>query len=332
MLVWTRNEQRIYEGYVVAMENYRVKIKEIIDEVGQVIKGKNEVIETALTAILAEGHILLEDIPGVGKTSLAVAFSKAMELSERRIQFTPDVLPSDVVGFNIMNKDGEFEYKAGSVMCNLLVADEINRTSSKTQSALLEVMEEGSVTIDGVTRKLEKPFIVIATQNPVGSIGTQNLPESQLDRFMVRLSMGYPDVYDEINLLRDRQGQSPLMQVKKVISKEELLNMQNEVKEVFVHDKVLEYTVALVNITRDHPMITLGISPRGTLALVDMAKARAYMLERDYCLPEDVKYVFQSVGAHRLMLSSNAKVNHLEAAEILEEISKKVAMPTLKRL
>ena len=205
------------------------KVQEILNEVGKVIRGKDEAIELVMTAMLAKGHILVEDVPGVGKTTLAVAFSRAMELTERRLQFTPDVLPSDVVGFNMIGADGEFQYKPGAILCNLLLADEINRTSTKTQSALLEVMEEGQVTVDGVTRQLPNPFIVVATQNPVGSAGTQMLPESQLDRFMIRISMGYPTMEEEVRLIKERQDINPLDFIQEIISKRELLDRKSVV-------------------------------------------------------------------------------------------------------
>ena len=213
------------------------KVQEILDEVGKVIRGKDKAIRLVLTAILAKGHILIEDIPGVGKTTLAVAFSRAMELTERRLQFTPDVLPSDVVGFNMLDADGEMQYKPGAILCNLLLADEINRTSTKTQSALLEVMEEGQVTVDGVTRQLPNPFIVVATQNPVGSAGTQMLPESQLDRFMIRISMGYPTMEEEMRLIKERQEVNPIDYIKEIITKRDLLEMQKQVHAVFIDDK-----------------------------------------------------------------------------------------------
>ena len=261
------------------------KVQEILNEVGKVIRGKDEAIELVMTAMLAKGHILVEDVPGVGKTTLAVAFSRAMELTERRLQFTPDVLPSDVVGFNMIGADGEFRYKPGAILCNLLLADEINRTSTKTQSALLEVMEEGQVTVDGVTRQLPNPFIVVATQNPVGSAGTQMLPESQLDRFMIRISMGYPTMEEEVRLIKERQDINPLDFIQEIISKRELLEMQDQVKQIYVDDKVLTYLSKIVDATRNHSMITLGVSPRGTLALMDMSKAHAFVQGRTFVLP-----------------------------------------------
>ncbi len=305
------------------------KVQAILNEVGKVIRGKDEAIEMVLTAILAGGHILIEDIPGVGKTTLAVAFSRAMELTERRLQFTPDVLPSDVVGFNMYDMDGEMVYRPGAILCNLLLADEINRTSTKTQSALLEVMEEGQVTVDGITRQLPNPFIVVATQNPVGSAGTQMLPESQLDRFMIRISMGYPSLVEEMRLIKERQEINPIELVEEIITKQELLGMQEHVRRVFVDDKVLNYISKIVDVTRSHAMLSLGVSPRGTLAFVDMAKSRAFMRNRDYVLPEDVKAVSKAVLAHRVLLNGKARMGHLTAEGIIEEIEGRVQVPKL---
>lgn len=305
------------------------KVQEILNEVGKVIRGKDEAIEMAMTAILAKGHILIEDVPGVGKTTLAVAFSRAMELTERRLQFTPDVLPSDVVGFNMIGPDGEFQYKPGAILCNLMLADEINRTSTKTQSALLEVMEEGQVTVDGVTRQLPNPFIVVATQNPVGSAGTQMLPESQLDRFMIRLSMGYPTMEEEMRLIKERQDINPLDFIEEIISKHELLQMQDQVKQVYVDDKVLTYLSKIVDGTRNHPMISLGVSPRGTLAFMDMSKGRAFVQGRNYVLPEDIQKVSKAVLAHRLLLNGKARMSHITEEDVVEEIVNKVAVPKL---
>ena len=305
------------------------KVGVILNEVGKVIKGKNQAIELVMTAILAKGHILVEDVPGVGKTTLAVAFSRAMELTERRLQFTPDVLPSDVVGFNMIGADGEFQYKPGAILCNLLLADEINRTSTKTQSALLEVMEEGQVTVDGVTRQLPNPFIVIATQNPVGSAGTQMLPESQLDRFMIRISMGYPTMEEEMRLIKERQDINPLDFIQEIISKIELVVMQEQVKQIYVDDRVLGYLSKIVDGTRKHSMITLGVSPRGTLALMDMAKARAFVQGREFVLPEDIKEVAGAVLAHRLLLNGKARMSHATEEDVIEEIVSKIQVPKL---
>jgi MoxR-like ATPase len=282
-----------------------------------------------MTAILAKGHILIEDVPGVGKTTLAVAFSRAMKLTERRLQFTPDVLPSDVVGFNMIGADGEYEYKPGAILCNLLLADEINRTSTKTQSALLEVMEEGQVTVDGVTRQLPNPFIVVATQNPVGSAGTQMLPESQLDRFMIRISMGYPTMEEEMRLIKERQDINPLDFIEEIISKQELLQMQDMVKQVFVDDKVLKYLSKIVDGTRNHSMISLGVSPRGTLAFMDMSRARAFVQGRNYVLPEDIQAVAKPVLAHRLLLNGKARMSHVTEEDVIGEIVNKISVPKL---
>lgn len=312
------------------MEENRNKAQMIANEVSKAVVGKKDIIEKVLLAILAKGHILIEDVPGVGKTTLALAFSKSMELLEHRLQFTPDVMPTDVIGFNIWNKEKNlFEYKPGVVFCNLFLADEINRTSSKTQAALLEVMEEGKVTVDGVTRKITKPFHVIATQNPIGSIGTQMLPESQLDRFMVRLTMGYPDIQSEVNILKGKQNNNPLDQVKQVVSKEELLMMQQMVEEIYVHDVILSYIATLVAETRNHNMIELGVSPRGTIAITNMAKACAFLNNRDYVIPDDVLYVFRDVTSHRIILNSKARMNHITTNDILNDILKQVKKPRI---
>ncbi len=305
------------------------RTEQILHEVAQVIRGKDNEIRLVMTAILAGGHILIEDVPGVGKTTLAVAFSRAMELTERRLQFTPDVLPSDVVGFNMIGADGEFQYKPGAILCNLLLADEINRTSTKTQSALLEVMEEGQVTVDGVTRQLPVPFIVMATQNPVGSAGTQLLPESQLDRFMIRISMGYPTMEEEMRLIKERQETNPLDSVREIISKRELVAMQEQVKQIHVDDKVLTYLSRIVDGTRNHAMLSLGVSPRGTLAFMDMSRARAYVAGRAFVLPEDVKSVAGAVLAHRVLLNGKARMAHVTEEDVIEEIVGRIPAPKL---
>ncbi len=305
------------------------RTEQILHEVAQVIRGKDNEIRLVMTAILAGGHILIEDVPGVGKTTLAVAFSRAMELTERRLQFTPDVLPSDVVGFNMIGADGEFQYKPGAILCNLLLADEINRTSTKTQSALLEVMEEGQVTVDGVTRQLPVPFIVMATQNPVGSAGTQLLPESQLDRFMIRISMGYPTMEEEMRLIKERQETNPLDSVREIISKRELVAMQEQVKQIHVDDKVLTYLSRIVDGTRSHAMLSLGVSPRGTLAFMDMSRARAYVAGRAFVLPEDVRSVAGAVLAHRVLLNGKARMAHITEEDVIEEIVGRIPAPKL---
>ncbi len=312
------------------MEEYVQKINQVIAEIKTVVIGKDEIIAKVMTAILAKGHILIEDIPGVGKTTLALAFSKAMELEYHRMQFTPDVLPSDVVGFNVFDKNGQDTYfKAGSIFCNMFLADEINRTSSKTQSALLEVMEEGRVTVDAVTREVPKPFVVIATQNPIGSAGTQLLPESQLDRFMVRLSMGYPDMRSEVEILKGRNAADPMDSVARVISRDDLLLLQQVVDQIFVHDAIYEYIAALVMKTREHDLLQLGVSPRGTLALTSMAKAYALICGRTYVIPDDVRLIFKDVTMHRLILKPKARVNNVTLDMVINQILQIVPAPRM---
>lgn len=299
---------------------------DIISEVRKAVIGKDDVIIKVLLAIISGGHILLEDIPGVGKTTMALAFSKALSLDYKRMQFTPDVLPSDVTGFNIFNKQtGRFEYKEGAAVCSLFLADEINRTSSKTQSALLELMEEGSVTVDGVTRPLPKPYIVIATENPIGSVGTQQLPESQLDRFIVRLSMGYPDKKSEISILKARSESEPAADVRRIVSSEDILRMQDAAKNIYVDDKVYDYMVRLVSATREHPLIRLGISPRGTVALAAMTRAVALLRGRDFAVPDDVRYIFADVCCHRLVMSPKARLSGETAASVIRSVAETVA-------
>lgn len=300
----------------------------VIKEIEKVIVGKREVVERVVMAVLSEGHILLDDVPGVGKTTLALACSRVMGMEYHRIQFTPDVVPSDIVGFSIYNKEqGTFDYKPGVVMTNLLLADEINRTSSKTQSALLEVMEEGQVTVDGVTHPLPKPFVVIATQNPVGSAGTQLLPQAQLDRFMIRLEMGYPDFESQVNILRDRQTANPIEQIHGIIGAEEVLAMQEEIRNLHVEDSILEYVTALATETRKDDMIRLGVSPRGALAVVRIAKAHAYLEGRQFVTPEDVQQVFVDVCGHRIIMNPKARVAELSAADVLLRVMKNTKSP-----
>lgn len=312
------------------MEQYVRLMNQVIQEVRKVVIGKDEIIVKVLTAILAKGHILIEDIPGVGKTTLALAFSKVLNLDYHRMQFTPDVLPSDVVGFHIYDqKEQEPTFKKGSIFCNLFLADEINRTSSKTQSALLEVMEEASVTVDAVTFMMPKPFVVIATQNPIGSVGTQMLPESQLDRFMVRLSMGYPDMASEVEILKGRSQVEPLNHVSKVLDISELVQMQMAAEQIFVHEAIYQYIATLVLGTRDHDLIALGVSPRGTLALTAMAKAYAMLCGRTYVIPDDVRAIFREVTMHRMVLKPKARVNNVTMDMIIEQILANVVAPRL---
>ncbi|MDO4962179.1 MAG: MoxR family ATPase [Eubacteriales bacterium] len=303
----------------------------IIEEVSKVIVGKQEVIEKVLMTIYAGGHILLEDYPGVGKTTLAVAMSKVMGLDYKRIQFTPDTMPSDIVGFSVYNREtGQLEYKPGAVNCHLLLGDEINRTSSKTQSALLEVMEEGNVTVDGITHAIPKPFICIATENPSGSIGTQALPDSQLDRFMVCLSIGYPSTEDQIRLIEQRRYVNPLDEAKKVVTRDDILEIQNYLSSVMVSENILRYVTVLCEQTRVHPLVEVGVSPRGIIAFTKMMRARAVLKERDYVIPEDAQYLFKDVCAHRLLLKPQARIEGKSAADILAEILTRVPAPSMR--
>lgn len=311
------------------MLNYEIT-QNIMQEVNKTVIGKEHIVRKVLTAIIAKGHILIEDIPGVGKTTLALAFSKVMNLEYNRLQFTPDVLSTDVIGYHVITRDGELgDYKRGPVVCNLFLADEINRTSSKTQSALLEVMEEGSVTVDGITMQVPKPFTVIATQNPVGSIGTHMLPESQLDRFMIRLSMGYPDVAGEIRMLKDRNGENPLSKMKAVVSREDILTMQQQAEKIYVNDSIYEYLVKLILMTRRDPYVELGVSPRGSIALLNMAKANAYINGRDFLVPDDIRSVFYDITSHRIILKPEGRVNNISVEQVCQGILKQVQAPKI---
>ncbi|MBO7425247.1 MAG: MoxR family ATPase [Clostridia bacterium] len=302
---------------------------QIITEVKKVICGKDYVIVQALTGILAGGHILIEDVPGVGKTTMALAFSKTMGLDYGRVQFTPDVLPSDITGFSIFDKQtNTMKYQPGSIFHNLFLADELNRASSRTQSALLEAMEEGQVTVDGKTYLLPKPFTVFATQNPAGASGTSLLPDSQIDRFMIRISMGYPAAADEKNMLESRKnGANPMEYVNRICSKETLVQLQEEVNRVFVNDQLLEYIVALSGMTRNHKDLERGASPRATIALTSMSRAFAYLQQRNYVTPSDVQTVFGPVMCHRLILTPEAEVDGKRTADVAKEILKTVPVP-----
>jgi len=295
--------------------------RRILKSVMNAIVGKEQVVLRVLLAILARGHILIEDIPGVGKTTLAIAFSKALDLEYNRVQFTPDVLPSDVTGFSVFNKDtGGMDYTPGAVLCNLFLADELNRATSRTQSALLEAMEEGQVTVDGTSHAIPEPFIVIATQNPVGAAGTQLLPDSQMDRFMVRLSLGYPDHDDELSLLKRKQGKTLLDLVEPVVTRDELEQMCAEVEKIHVDADLLNYIVTLISKTRNHPDLILGASPRASLAITSISKAAAYLQGRDYVLPNDITPLFIDTLAHRLVLRPGAENEDLTARKILNDI------------
>ena len=302
---------------------------DVILEVRKAVVGKDAVLSKALLAILARGHILLEDIPGVGKTTMALAFSRALSLRYHRVQFTPDVMPSDLTGFTMFNKaTGQMEYQPGAVLCNLFLADELNRATSRTQSALLEAMEEGQVTVDGVTHPVPQPFLVIATQNPAGASGTQLLPDSQLDRFMVKLSLGYPSAADETELLRRKQSGNPLSQVERVATLEELEAMRAAVDRVYLSDAVCEYIVRLIGATREHPLIVQGASPRATLAVAAMSRAAAFVRGRDYVTPDDVRLVFADTISHRLLLSPRGESG--EVGSPVEAILKEVQPPAIQ--
>lgn len=304
------------------------KTQQILEELKKVISGKDEILKKVLMAVLSGGHVLLEDNPGVGKTTLALAFSRVLGLDYKRIQFTSDSVPSDIIGFTFYERQKEeFLYREGAVMTNLLLADEINRTSSRTQSALLEVMEEGQVTVDSVTYQVPQPFLVLATQNPVGSAGTQMLPAAQLDRFMIRLKMGYPDFKSQVQILKNRHHENPLDLVKEVVSKGELMQMQKAVKLVHVEDSIYEYITQLTQRTRQHEEILLGVSPRGALSAVQMAKASAYADGRDYVIPQDCREIFTDTAAHRIVLNNKAKIKETTSETVLKGILEEIPMP-----
>ena len=301
----------------------------INDEMSKVIIGKKDVVRKVIMSVLANGHILIDDVPGVGKTSIAVALGKVLGMNYNRIQFTPDVLPSDIVGFSIFNRDNEsLVYVPGIInKTNLLLADEINRASSRTQAALLEAMEEKQVTVDGKSYKLPDPFIVIATQNQVGAAGTQVLPHAQMDRFLVKLSVGYPDRESEIGIIQGRQTLDPYADLQQIVNTEAIQTMQNAVLQVTIKDELVGYIADLVNASRANSMIELGISPRGAIAVSHMAKASAIMSGRDYVTEEDIRDVFCDVCAHRLILTQKARAANLTAYDVLLQIIANVKTP-----
>ncbi|MDD6404688.1 MAG: MoxR family ATPase [Clostridiales bacterium] len=312
--------------------NYNDKALGVINEVGKVVIGKDICIAKIMAAIIAGGNILMDDVPGVGKTTMALAFSQAMGLENKRVQFTPDVLPGDITGFTMYDKSrNAFVYRPGAVMCNLFMADEINRTSPKTQSALLEVMEEGHVTVDGTTYPVPDPFIVIATENPIGSAGTQLLPDSQLDRFMICLKLGYPSIENELDIVKGKTSAEGFDKVYPVIDAAILKNIRMEVTDVKVGDDVYSYIGQLITETRDNPNLELGASPRGTIALTRMAKSWAYISGRDFVIPEDVQMVWTDVMRHRIILNAKARVNHITQEAVLKDIMERVYKPTVRR-
>ena len=310
------------------MPQYHDLLDKIISNVQKVIIGKKEVIELALVSFLCSGHVLIEDVPGVGKTSLVAALAKSINCSFKRIQFTPDVLPSDITGFSMYNqKTGEFEYRPGAVMSQVILADEINRTSPKTQASLLEVMEEGQVTVDGLTHPVPTPFMVLATQNPIEYTGTYPLPEAQIDRFLMKITIGYPSAADESRILSEYQYKNPLDELQPVINSEDIITMQNQVKEVYVDKTINDYIVEIIHETRHHPDITLGASPRGSLALFRAAQGWAYYQKRDYVLPDDVKKMAFPVLTHRLLLKQEAKLKRISPEDIIQSIINKINVP-----
>lgn len=310
---------------------YNLKIKEVLANINKVLIGKKDVATLSLVALLAQGHVLLEDVPGVGKTMLVRALAKSLDCDFKRIQFTPDLLPSDITGVSIFNpKNLEFEFRSGPIFGNVVLADEINRTSPKTQSSLLEGMEEGSVTVDGQTFLLKQPFFVMATQNPIEYEGTYPLPEAQLDRFILKLKMGYPTMDEELEMLDKTSIIHPIEEIKAVITKEELVSIQEKVKEVFIAKSIQKYIVDIVTMTRDNDGIYLGVSPRGSLAFVRAAKAFAYIHGRDYVLPDDVKYLAPFVLAHRIILTSETTYDGVTNEEIIRTIVSNTSIPIRK--
>ena len=305
---------------------------EIVDNISKVIVGKNAVIERALAAVIAQGHILIEDVPGVGKTMLAKSISTSIGCSFKRIQFTPDLLPSDIVGVSIYNQStGEFQFRPGPVMAQVVLVDEINRATPKTQSALLEAMEELQVSVDGVTRQLERPFIVMATQNPLEYEGTFPLPEAQLDRFLMRISLGYPSFSEELSVIEQQEQTHPIDGLKAVASPEDVIGLQDAAKNVYVDSTVREYIVTLIEATRDHEDVSLGASPRASLGLFRASRGLAIMRDRDYVIPDDVKELAHAVLCHRLILSPSARMRGLQTAQVVDGLLESVAVPGATR-
>lgn len=302
----------------------------VTDHVDQTIVGKKEVVRLIFIALISGGHVLIEDVPGVGKTSLIATIAKSFDCSFHRVQFTPDVTPSDVVGFSMYNrKTGEFEFKQGAAFCQFFLADEINRTPPKTQSSLLEVMEEKQVSVDAVTYTLPEPFIVFATQNPVDHIGTFPLPEAQIDRFLIKIKMGYPTHQQEMEMLSIHQAVTSKKTVERIGSVEDLLRLQRQVDEIYISELIFDYIVTLMRKTRTHPQIVLGASPRVTIGLTKAAKAAALLEDRTYVIPDDVQQIFLPIVAHHLVLSPEAKFQQIAPEFILREILQEVVVPTL---
>ncbi|MBM7577970.1 AAA family ATPase [Jeotgalibacillus terrae] len=307
---------------------YHQKLEQVLENIERVMIGKRTVAELSIVSLLAQGHVLLEDVPGVGKTMMVRALAKSVGAKFTRIQFTPDLLPSDVIGVSIYNpKEMSFEFRPGPIMGNIVLADEINRTSPKTQSSLLESMEEGSVTVDGFTHKLSKPFFVMATQNPIEYEGTYPLPEAQLDRFLLKMQMGYPDAKEEMEVLNRLQYAPPIDELQPAITLEELQHLQHEVRQVMVDEKIKEYIVDLAGKTRDHANVYLGVSPRGSIALMKAAQAYALLHGRDYVLPDDIQFLVPYVFSHRMILKSEARYEGIEPEEVIERILARTRVP-----
>jgi MoxR-like ATPase len=310
------------------MVDVQAVAQKIVDNVEQVIVGKHEAVQLTVIALLCEGHLLIEDVPGTGKTMLAKSVAKSLGCNFRRIQFTPDMLPSDVTGISVFNqKTREFEFRPGPVMAQIVLTDEINRATPKTQSALLEAMEERQLTVDGVTYPLERPFLVLATQNPIEYEGTFPLPEAQLDRFMLRIHLGYPSTQDEITMLDGQQFTHPVTRIEQVVPTEELMAAQEQIKSLHISDLIKEYIVSLVNITRKHPDVYLGASPRGSLALYKTGQARAAILGRDYVIPDDIKALAIETLAHRLIISPSARIKNVDSRAVVQEILDSTPVP-----
>jgi MoxR-like ATPase len=310
------------------MENVQSFAEKVISNVEKVIIGKHQAIEQTLIALLCQGHILIEDVPGTGKTILALAVARSTGCSFRRIQFTPDMLPSDVTGVSVFNqKNREFEFRPGPVFAQIVLTDEINRATPKTQSALLEAMEERQVTVDGQTYPMDSPFLVLATQNPIEYEGTFPLPEAQLDRFMLRIHLGYPDKASEVNILDAQQYAHPITTLEQVVTQAELLQTQEAVKQVYIDDLVKTYIIELCTATREHPDVYLGASPRGSLALYKTSQALAAIRQRDYVIPDDVKYLAEATLAHRLIISPAARIKNVTAREVIADILSSIPVP-----
>jgi len=313
------------------MEKSRETMIKIINNINKVIIGKNEVVELLTVALACDGHVLIEDVPGVGKTTLVCALAKSIDSGYNRIQFTPDVMPSDIVGFSMYNpKINDFEYKKGALLTNIILADEINRTSPKTQSSLLEAMEERQVTVDGNTIELERPFMILATQNPIEYLGTYPLPEAQIDRFIMKISIGYPEFNVEKEILKIYSKESPLKSLKSVVGKADIIHLQQTIREVYAEEAILDYIVFLVSKTRQETKFELGASPRGSIFLLEAAKAWALYQGRNYVIPDDIQKVYMPIMSHRILIKNEAKYDNVSKEDLLQALLESVAIPKLE--